>query len=489
MLGAGAAASTLAPLLQACGGAATSRARFGGKARRPLDQINDQVRGAVRRLSQRFDDVTAYVVRTNKGRAVVDETEKQVDTQTYTSLVFRAVSAAGVFERATTDLSDSGIDLAELQIRQRATAPNAPIKPPAQTAVATEQFTTRMRIDPRSKTPQDWLALLEKLFQRARKAGDSRIVYRGAYLVIDDSESVFVTSDKEVTQRLVRTHTGVTFVAWTGNKPSVDEASSAGTYGLEAMNLDAVKLANAARRAMSLLTARGARDFDGQVLLDPSVVALLVKDCLGPALSGDRWASGEIDGRSRIGKPIGSSLINLIDDPTTQGSFGAYFVDDEGHRAGRTNLIKAGKLVGPITDLASAKTLGLPHTANGRRPTQLAPARPHFSTLWLGPGQRSRDQLIEAMPSGVLVRGGVRAQFDPVTWRIVVRAERAFEITNGRLTGKLFAGVDLVSDLPTLLASVTGMSDRVEYHDFGGDVPTTTGGPYMLTRAKLVGRV
>lgn len=488
MLGAGAAAHTLAPLLLACGGDQSRRARFGGNPQRPLDQINDQVRAAVARLSQHFGSATGYVVRSRLGRAVVDETEKQVDTNTHTSLVFRAETTAGLLERATTDLSDTGINLAELQLRQRATNPMAAIEPRRQVAVATQQFTAPMKIDPRSKTPQDWLAQLETLFQRARKAGDSRIVYRGAYALIDDRESVFVTPDSERSQRLVRTHTGVSFVAWTGNRPVVDEANRAGTMGLEAMQIDAPELAAAARRALSLLTARRARDFDGQVILGPSVVAMLARECLGPALAADRWASGELDARKRLGKRIGSAMVNVIDDPTLPGFFGSYFVDDEGQKARRTTLIKDGILLGPVTDLLSARTMKLPHTANGRRLTQLDPARPHFSNLWFAPGPRTRQQLIESVSRGVLVEGGVRAQFDPQTWRLVLRGQRALEIIDGRLTGKLFAGVDVVSDLPALLNAVTGMSDKVEYRVAATGVPTTAGGPHMLTRAKLVGR-
>lgn len=492
VLAAGAAAPTLAPLLHGCGGAQTGSARRRQQARqRALDEITDQVRDAVGRLARNFGEASGYVRRSRHGNALVDGAEKHVDAYTHTELVLRAVAPGGNwFERATSDLSSDGINLAELQLRQRGTPTSAaPVPATGQPRTLTSpRHTTQMIADPRSQAPQQWLTATEALHRRARAAGDSRIVYRGAYLMIDDSDSVFITPDAQVTQRIVRTRAGVHFVAWTGNAVSLDEASRAGTMGMEALRISDAELRAAARRALSLLTARGSRDFDTQVVLAPSVVAMLAHRCVAPALSADHWQSGESDARRRLGKRLGSPLVTVIDDPTRRGFYGSYVLDDEGQPAQRTTLIKAGVLTAPLTNRAAAATLRLRGGANGRRASLLEPARPLPSNLWFEPGTSSHDQLIASVNDGVLVEGALHAELDPRSWRLVIRAARAHEIRNGSLSGKLFAGVDLIAELPALLGAVTQMSNQVVHRPASDAPATSAGGPYMLTRASLVGR-
>ena len=103
------------------------------------------------------------------------------------------------------------------------------------------------------------------------------------------------------------------------------------------------------------------------------------------------------------------------------------------------------------------------------------------------------DELIADVADGFLVEGGVTARADPSTLRCVVRATRAREIKNGRRTGRLYGTVDLVTDVPTLLSKVRGISKTSEAFattravGTGGRFPISIDAPHLLTRARVFG--
>jgi PmbA protein len=94
--------------------------------------------------------------------------------------------------------------------------------------------------------------------------------------------------------------------------------------------------------------------------------------------------------------------FDLIEDPLRPRISGSKPFDGEGLPARRRAMVEDGVLMGWTLDLASARQLGLTSTGNASRGTS-APPSPSAGNLMLTPGTASRDDLIAAMGTGLIV--------------------------------------------------------------------------------------
>jgi TldD protein len=192
-----------------------------------------------------------------------------------------------------------------------------------------------------------------------------------------------------------------------------------------------------------------------------------------------------------IGRRVGSDLVSILDDPTLPGAYGSYFVDDEGHVATPTTIIRDGIFQRGISDLYSASRLGIPRSANGRRESVQRKAYARMSNTFFAAGTQTRDELIAGLDDGLLLCRALNGMEDPKGWGIQIWAHFAREIKGGRPTGVLYAPIALTGYVPDVLADVSGISSEIEHapgtcgKGWKEYVPVGSGGPYMRTRCRL----
>jgi predicted Zn-dependent protease len=343
--------------------------------------------------------------------------------------------------------------------------------------------------DPGRVEPRRWIPRLQDLYRAGQRVGGSRVIYRGAYLSVDDTTEIFVGAGRDLLQRLVRTRSGLVLIAQrtlrSGTAPVVEMAERNGLMGLEATSVPLRALEAAAER-VNVMTSlidhpRGEMD----VILDPSCAALMAHSCVGPALQARHWVTGESRAADFAGQSLAAPGVTLIDDPSVPGAYGSYFFDHQGQLASPSKLIDAGVLMRPIADQRSANRLAVEGSANGRRGFVGAPVCEHPSNIAFAPGQATRDQLVSTVERGLLLEGAVFAHADPHTWRFVLRAARAYEIDKGKTTGVLYGDIDIRGHVPALLTAVRGLSSTSIRIPARSSVAATMGGPYILTRAEV----
>lgn len=484
-----ATAPLVVPFIQACG--ASDQGRKLGATLRQLapEPIRGVLREVVPALSQRFPRATGFATLRRIDRAMADAEERGVNHELQASLVLEVEHQDRRFEQVTTDLSPAGIRAAAKALRGRAAASYQPVRPVRRLA-RSRDFASDMNLDPREVSTRDFIRRLEDSYQASRTVGGSRIVYRGAYLIVDDRIDVFVGQGRDLSQRLVRTRSGVVLVAQrrvrSSPVPMVDSAERSGLMGLEATSLSRRSLEGAADRVLAMVSPTAYPTGTMTVVLAPTVTALLTRACVAPALAGHRWLVGESRAVRYHEGRIASERMTLIDDPSVAGAYGSYFFDDEGQLARPAVIIDGGVLTGPLTDRISARLLGVPRTANGRRADPRAPVRACISNLSWAPGSASREQLLSGVERGLLLDGGLIARSDPRTWRYTLRAARGYEIRAGKTTGVLYSDVDVRGYVPDLLGAVEGVSATAVRTPTGAELPATTGSPYLLTRAEVV---
>jgi predicted Zn-dependent protease len=511
-LGSGAAASTLAPFLAgACGGRTAPAAVVAMAEERPVPLLREELRRQVEVLSRRLPGVTALASIERVGWVLVDPEERSLHQVVLGSLALTTADGARVHEEVTTDLSPGGMARAAWTLGERASrraSPGAAFAPagPLDSAAQPE-------VDPRSLAPAQWIEPVDALYERARRTGESRIAYRAAYAVCDDCETVFVSAEQDLAQRVVRTRAGVLFLGQDTRRRAlagperadatlrVEEAGQGGLQGLSATVLPDALLENAARRVLTLFSPTplppGISDADVDVILAPDVAARILRDCVAPGLcaSGDAWHEGAAGRQGTpaagalAGQRVAAEAVTLIDDPRLPGAYGSYFFDDEGMTGAAVALIEAGVVRGPLTDRRSAQALGVRRTASARRAHAVARVAPAPSNLVLVPGRMTGDELIAGVDQGYLLDGCQWARVHLRSWRFTARAARAYEIRRGKRTGVVHADVDVSGDVPGLLAAVRGVSDAglPFCYGGGGTLATTASSPFVWTRARIAG--
>src|SRR5690606_24978014 len=120
------------------------------------------------------------------------------------------------------------------------------------------------------------------------------------------------------------------------------------------------------------------------------------------------------------------------EDPHRSRTGGSRPFDGEGLRTVRRLIVDGGRLTGWTLDLANAHKLGLSSTANAARGTS-APPSPMNWNVTLSPGQQSREELIAAMGTGLLVTSMIGATIKPNTGDYS-RGATGFWIENGEIS-------------------------------------------------------
>ena len=123
-----------------------------------------------------------------------------------------------------------------------------------------------------------------------------------------------------------------------------------------------------------------------EVVFAPPVTGLLAHESFGHGVEMDQFVKDRAKAREFLNKPVASSIVTLVDDPSIAGGRGSYPFDDEGVIAGPTRIIENGVFVRPLTDLMSATFLGTARTPNGR--TQGWDRKPYarMSNTFIAPG-------------------------------------------------------------------------------------------------------
>ncbi|MEM6673675.1 MAG: TldD/PmbA family protein [Planctomycetota bacterium] len=141
-----------------------------------------------------------------------------------------------------------------------------------------------------------------------------------------------------------------------------------------------------------------ARPFD--VVLMPEAVAALVSQAALAGFGAREFHEGASFLAGRCGERLFDADLIIADDPA-HPAFGGLRFDGEGTPRGRTELVREGTALGPVTDAAWARRLGLDNTGHAR--PQPSSAGPRAEHLVVEEGIASLDELLETLGDGLLV--------------------------------------------------------------------------------------
>ncbi|MBW2171077.1 MAG: TldD/PmbA family protein [Deltaproteobacteria bacterium] len=241
-----------------------------------------------------------------------------------------------------------------------------------------------------------------------------------------------------------------------------------GLIGFELFNkVDPAQVAKtAARRAVQALEAREAPSGVMPVVLSSEAGGTMIHEAVGHGLEADLALEGLSVYSDRIGEPVASRLITVIDDATMPQRRGSYGYDDEGFPAQNTLLIEKGVLKGYLCDRLYAMRFGMKSTGNGRRQSYKHPPIVRMSNTLIVPDKDDPDAILRDTPNGVFVKKMGGGQVNTVNGDFVFEVSEGYMIRNGQI-GDPIRGATLTGNGPQVLESI----DRVG-NDLGFGIGT-----------------
>jgi PmbA protein len=211
-----------------------------------------------------------------------------------------------------------------------------------------------------------------------------------------------------------RTGRSISAVAITGEglKMERDWAAESRTYQSDLPGAEEVG-ALAGTRAVERAGARKPKTGGYPVLYDERIAAGLIGHLLAAA-NGSAIMRGSSWLRDALGQQVLPKGLSIHENPHRPRISGSRPFDAEGLATAPRDIVRDGVLMGWTLDLGTARRLGMQSTANASRGTS-SPPSPSVTNIALTQGDKSREQLLEEMGTGLLVTSMIGASINPTT--------------------------------------------------------------------------
>jgi predicted Zn-dependent protease len=350
---------------------------------------------------------------------------------------------------ATSDLSRAGLQAALDRAAEwaRATAAASLIDFKVLPKPAPRGDYASPNVEARAWSRRDWYELLGA---ESRAAGcDERIVDWEASVETRRAVHVYLTSaGGDVVQRYRFVMPSIVVTAHADG--DTQTRSLNGYRGLARQGGDAMlenfEFAGSGIRiadeALQLLAAPNCPVGRMDALLMPDQMVLQIHESIGHPLELDRILGDERNfaGTSFVTLDMfgsyryGSDLLNVTFDPTRPEELASYAFDDDGTRAEKQYLIRAGVLERPLGGALSQARAGVLGVANSRADNWNRPPIDRMANINLEPGESSLGQMIGGIERGVLMRTNSSWSIDDSRNKFQFGCEWGQLIENGVLT-------------------------------------------------------
>jgi len=172
----------------------------------------------------------------------------------------------------------------------------------------------------------------------------------------------------------------------------------------------------------------------------------------------------------RVGGQLFHESLTVVDDPTLNGRPGSGSHDDEGVPRRRNVLIDRGRVTGFIYDLKTAALASAKPTGSGERGL-FSPPSPSFSNMVIEGGDRSVDDLIAGIDTGLLVESPLGlGQGNVISGAFSNNLSLAFRIEGGEVVGRV-KDVSIAGNIYEDLQQIEALSRESEWVYGGMQLP------------------
>jgi TldD protein len=422
-------------------------------------------------------------------RIQIDNREEHIDEQAPSAgTVLSAFDGKTIYERAIGGFRQDEVQKAADALVREARFTNYR---PADEPERRGDFVTPMQIDPADLSLQEKLDRCRELHRRA-KGRDPRIVNCQVGYLEASEHSVFASQYADLAQRIQRVRVFlVMIVAGEDGRIQYDYTTKSGGAGWEVLSFTDEEIQKLVDSAVALLSAERIKPGEYQIIAAPGVSGTICHESFGHGVETDMFLKERARAAHFIDRTVGSSLVNIVDDPSRPGEYGSYFFDDEGRIASPTQIVENGIFRRGITDFYSATALDIPRSANGRRQDYSRKAYARMSNTYFEAGTSTLDDMLAQVDHGIYLDKWSSGMEDPQGWGIQVTCHYGHEIKGGKITNRVFAPIGISGYVPEVLQSISAVSTGLSL-DAGTcgkghkeNVPVSSGGPHLLLKARL----
>lgn len=218
----------------------------------------------------------------------------------------------------------------------------------------------------------------------------------------------------------------------------------------------------AAERSTALLGAKKLPGGRRAVLFDPWVAGELLELIAG-LLGADQVQRGKSLLAGKLGKKVGSPLVNFKDDPRLRFGLGSSLFDDEGCPTRAKTMIESGVVSDYFYDTAAANRDGRASNASAGRESFKGLPHPSCSNFFLDGGPLSREQIISDTQDGILVLDimGMHTA-DPISGEFSVGVS-GLALRNGRLAHAV-SGAMISGNILELLGRIDAVGNDLTFY-------------------------
>lgn len=157
-----------------------------------------------------------------------------------------------------------------------------------------------------------------------------------------------------------------------------------------------------------------------------------------PIFSAENTQKNQSLLKGKVGEMIASSVYTVIDDPHHSDSLWGTNFDGEGVATKKQTIIEKGQLKTLFHNRKTAKKDGVETTGHAKKSSYKGTLSVGPINLYIEPGEKSRDTLLESIEEGVLITdlAGLHSGVNPISGDFSVAAS-GFFIKNGQIDGPI----------------------------------------------------
>lgn len=230
----------------------------------------------------------------------------------------------------------------------------------------------------------------------------------------------------------------------------------------------------AARRTLRKLGARKVDTTEASVIFDPDSARSILGSFAGTILGGSLFRKVSYL-LGRIGTPVASPLVTIVDDPLIPRGPGSRAFDGEGLLSRKNVVVDSGELKQYLLDCYSARKLALTSTASASRSGgSISASTSNFIML---PGTSTPESIIAETERGLLVTEMMGFGFNASTGDFS-RGAGGFWIENGKIQFPV-SEVTISSNLNTMLLGIDRVGSDL-------DLKSSTAAPTFRVRSMTI---
>ena len=206
------------------------------------------------------------------------------------------------------------------------------------------------------------------------------------------------------------------------------------------------------------------------IVAAPQVVGIMVHESGGHPYEADRiigregaQAGESFITKEMLGTRIGNKVVNVVDDPLLENSYGFYKYDNEGVKARRKYLIKEGIINEFLQNRKTAYCMGIKSNGSSRSVNYDRESIVRMSNTFMLPGNYSEEELIKDVKLGIYMKNFMEWNIDDKRINQKYVGAESYLIKNGEIKGPVIKPVIEITT-PQLYEAIDAVANNMEYH-------------------------